>query len=140
MISKNAGKEGIVVQEIKTKDGAYGYNAATSAYGDMFEFGDPTKVVRHAPNAASVAGLMITTEALIAYEVYTLKAPAPGHGGGMLTTTSSRKSKRIKSPGEYSLWAFFMSRRKFLQRFDSFTGLCAVLRENNQATSAVRYL
>ena len=88
MISKNAGVEGsIVVQEIKTKDGAFGYNAATSEYGDMFEFGviDPTKVVRHAlRNAASVAGLMITTEALIADKPEEKKAPAPGgHGGGM---------------------------------------------------------
>ena len=88
MISKNAGVEGsIVVQEIKTKDGAYGYNAATGAYGDMFEFGviDPTKVVRHAlRNAASVAGLMITTEALIADKPEDKKAAAPGgHGGGM---------------------------------------------------------
>ena len=88
MISKNAGVEGsIVVQEIKTKDGSYGYNAATSAYGDMFEFGviDPTKVVRHAlRNAASVAGLMITTEALIADKPEDKKAPpAGGHGGGM---------------------------------------------------------
>ena len=51
MISKNAGVEGsIVVQNIKENAGSYGYNAATSAYGDMFEFGviDPTKVVRHA--------------------------------------------------------------------------------------------
>ena len=88
MISKNAGVEGsIVVQEIKTKDGSYGYNAATDAYGDMFEFGviDPTKVVRHAlRNAASVAGLMITTEALIADKPEDKKAAAPGgHGGGM---------------------------------------------------------
>lgn len=88
MISKNAGVEGsIVVQEIRTKEGAYGYNAATSEYGDMFEFGviDPTKVVRHAlRNAASVAGLMITTEALIADKPEDKKAPAPGgHGGGM---------------------------------------------------------
>ena len=88
MISKNAGVEGsIVVQEIKTQDGAYGYNAASGEYGDMFEFGviDPTKVVRHAlRNAASVAGLMITTEALIADKPEDKKAPAPGgHGGGM---------------------------------------------------------
>ena len=88
MISKNAGVEGsIVVQEIKTQDGAFGYNAASGEYGDMFEFGviDPTKVVRHAlRNAASVAGLMITTEALIADKPEDKKAPAPGgHGGGM---------------------------------------------------------
>jgi len=87
MISKNAGVEGsIVVQNIKENAGSYGYNAATSAYGDMFEFGviDPTKVVRHAlRNAASVAGLMITTEALIADKPEDKKAPAAPAGGGM---------------------------------------------------------
>ena len=87
MISKNAGVEGsIVVQEVKTQDGAYGYNAATSVYGDMFEFGviDPTKVVRHAlRNAASVAGLMITTEALIADKPEDKKAASGGAPGGM---------------------------------------------------------
>jgi chaperonin GroEL len=87
MISKNAGVEGsIVVQEVKTKEGSYGYNAATSIYGDMFEFGviDPTKVVRHAlRNAASVAGLMITTEALIADKPEDKKAPAGYVSGGM---------------------------------------------------------
>ena len=89
MISKNAGVEGsIVVQEVKSKDGSFGYNAASGSYGDMFEFGviDPTKVVRHAlRNAASVAGLMITTEALIADKPED-KKPAGGggpHGGGM---------------------------------------------------------
>jgi len=87
MISKNAGVEGsIVVQEVKTQEGSYGYNAATSVYGDMFEFGviDPTKVVRHAlRNAASVAGLMITTEALIADKPEDKKAAAGGAPGGM---------------------------------------------------------
>lgn len=87
MISKNAGVEGsIVVQEVKTKEGSFGYNAATGAYGDMFEFGviDPTKVVRHSlRNAASVAGLMITTEALIADKPEDKKAAPGGAPGGM---------------------------------------------------------
>ena len=87
MISKNAGVEGsIVVQEVKSKDGAFGYNAATGTYGDMFEFGviDPTKVVRHAlRNAASVAGLMITTEALIADKPEDKKPAGAPPGGGM---------------------------------------------------------
>jgi chaperonin GroEL len=87
MISRNAGVEGsIVVQEVKTQEGSYGYNAATSVYGDMFEFGviDPTKVVRHAlRNAASVAGLMITTEALIADKPEDKKAAPGGAPGGM---------------------------------------------------------
>jgi chaperonin GroEL len=88
MISRNAGVDGsIVVQQIKDNSGAYGYNAATGEYGDMFSFGiiDPTKVVRHGlQNAASVAGLMITTEALIA-DKPERDAPAPAGGapGGM---------------------------------------------------------
>lgn len=68
-ISRNAGVEGsIVVQAIKDREDAYGYNAATNTYCDMFEAGviDPTKVVRHALiNAASVSSLLLTTEALI---------------------------------------------------------------------------
>ena len=87
MISKNAGVEGsIVVQEVKSKEGAFGYNAASESYGDMFEFGviDPTKVVRHAlRNAASVAGLMITTEALIADKPEDKKPAGAPPGGGM---------------------------------------------------------
>ncbi len=68
-ISRNAGVEGsIVVQAIKDREDAYGYNATTNTYCDMFEAGviDPTKVVRHALiNAASVSSLLLTTEALI---------------------------------------------------------------------------
>lgn len=83
-IAKNAGVGGsIVVQKIKEHEGAYGFNAATEEYGDMLEFGviDPTKVVRYAlQNAASVAGLMITTEALIADKPED-KKPAAGGGG-----------------------------------------------------------
>ena len=85
-ISKNAGVEGsIVVQKIKENEGSFGFNAATEEYGDMLEFGviDPTKVVRHAlRNAASVAGLMITTEALIADKPEDKKPAAGGAGGG----------------------------------------------------------
>ena len=85
-IAKNAGVEGsIVVQKIKEHEGAYGFNAATEEYGDMLEFGviDPTKVVRYAlQNAASVAGLMITTEALIADKPEDKKSSGGGGGGG----------------------------------------------------------
>jgi chaperonin GroEL len=69
-IAANAGLEGsIVVNEVAGKTGAYGLNAATDEYGDMLKAGiiDPTKVTRSAlQNAASVAGLMLTTEAAVA--------------------------------------------------------------------------
>jgi chaperonin GroEL len=69
-ISFNAGIEGsIVVQKVKEGTGDYGFNASTGEYTNLFEAGviDPTKVVRHALiNAASVASLLLTTEALIA--------------------------------------------------------------------------
>jgi chaperonin GroEL len=88
MIARNAGVDGsIVIQKIKDSEGSFGFNAATESYGDMIEFGiiDPTKVVRHAlQNAASVSGLMITTEALVADKPEDKKAPAPGGApGGM---------------------------------------------------------
>jgi len=66
--------------------GNYGYNAANDTYGDMLEMGilDPTKVTRTAlQNAASVAGLMLTTEAMVA-EAPKEEGPAGGMpGGGM---------------------------------------------------------
>lgn len=90
-IAKNAGVEGAIVvgKILESKDSNFGYNAQTNEYGDMFKFGvmDPTKVVRAAlQDAASVAGLMITTEAMVADEPEKA-APAggaPGAGmGGM---------------------------------------------------------
>ncbi len=69
-IVANAGEEGsIVVQKVREGKGAFGYNAATGEYGDLLEMGviDPVKVVRSAlQNAASVASLMLTTEAMVA--------------------------------------------------------------------------
>jgi chaperonin GroEL len=69
-IVANAGLEGsVVVQKVKEGKGTFGYNAATGSYGDLLAQGviDPVKVVRTAlQNAASVASLMLTTEALIA--------------------------------------------------------------------------
>ena len=69
-IAANAGVEGsVVVDEVRAHTGAFGYNAASGVYEDLIAAGviDPTKVVRVAlQNAASVAGLMLTTEALIA--------------------------------------------------------------------------
>jgi len=84
-IAENAGVNGSVVAEhVKNKPFNEGYNAATGEYGDMIEMGilDPAKVVRVAlQNAASIAGLMITTEAMVAEEPKD-EAPAPA-GGGM---------------------------------------------------------
>ncbi len=69
-IVNNAGDEGsVVLNNVKQGKGNYGYNAATGEYTDMIEAGilDPTKVTRSAlQNAASIAGLMITTEAMVA--------------------------------------------------------------------------
>ena len=68
-IAENAGMEGsVVVAEVQAREGNYGFNAATTEYGDMLEEGivDPTKVVRSAlQNAASIAGLLLTTETLV---------------------------------------------------------------------------
>jgi chaperonin GroEL len=89
MIAENAGVEGsIVVQKVSEGKGAFGYNAATDVYEDLMKAGviDPTKVVRIAlQNASSVAGLMITTECLVAEKPKEEKAapPMPGGMGGM---------------------------------------------------------
>src|SRR5436853_1454453 len=84
-IVQNAGEEGsIVINKVREGKGNFGYNAQTNSYGDLLEQGviDPVKVVRSAlQNAASVAGLMLTTEALVAEKPKEEKAPAGGHGG-----------------------------------------------------------
>ena len=86
-IATNAGAEAsVILNEVSNGKGNYGYNAATGEYGDMIEMGilDPTKVTRTAlQNAGSVAGLMLTTEAMIA-DAPKDDAPAmPDMGGGM---------------------------------------------------------
>ncbi|GAB2623975.1 chaperonin GroEL [Novilysobacter erysipheiresistens] len=82
----NAGEEAsVVLNKVKEGKGSYGYNAANGEYGDMLEFGilDPTKVTRTAlQNAASIAGLMITTEAMVA-ELPKKEEPAMPGGGDM---------------------------------------------------------
>jgi len=82
-ISSNAGQEGaIVVQNVSGKPGAYGYNALTDVYEDMIKAGvtDPAKVSRTAiENGASIASLLLTTEALVA-EIPEEKPPAPPAG------------------------------------------------------------
>jgi chaperonin GroEL len=81
-IANNAGVEGsIVVEKVRTSKGTMGYNAATDTYEDLIAAGviDPTKVVRTAlQNAASVASLMLTTEAMICER----KDDKPSAGGG----------------------------------------------------------
>jgi chaperonin GroEL len=83
-IVSNAGEEGsVVLNKVRDGKGSFGYNAATGEYEDMIKAGilDPTKVVRTAlQNAASIAGLMITTEAMVAELP---KEEAPMGGGDM---------------------------------------------------------
>jgi chaperonin GroEL len=86
MIVYNSGGEGsIVVEKVRaSKDKNFGYNALTDTYEDLVQAGviDPTKVVRTAlQNAASIAGLLLTTEALIV-EKKEKESAAPAHGGG----------------------------------------------------------
>ena len=85
-IVANAGAEAsVVLQKVAEGSGNFGYNAATGEYGDLVAMGilDPTKVARTAlQNAASVAGLMITTEAMVA-ELPKKETPPPASGGGM---------------------------------------------------------
>ena len=90
-IVSNAGDEpSVVVNKVREGSGNHGYNAATGEYGDMVGMGilDPTKVTRYAlQNAASVAGLMITTEAMVADKPVEDAGGPPGGGmpdmGGM---------------------------------------------------------
>jgi chaperonin GroEL len=87
-IVENAGFEGsVVVDKVKNEKGAMGFNAETNKYEDLMKAGviDPTKVVRHAlQNAASVAGLMLTTEAMVAEKPEEKKdMPPMPPGGGM---------------------------------------------------------
>jgi chaperonin GroEL len=83
-IVSNAGEEpSVVLNRVKEGSGSFGYNAANDTFGDMVEFGilDPTKVTRTAlQNAASVAGLMLTTEAMVA-ELPQENKSAGGAGG-----------------------------------------------------------
>jgi chaperonin GroEL len=86
-IAANAGAEGsIVVQRVRELSTNEGYDASNDTYGDMLEKGiiDPTKVTRSAlQNASSIAGLLMTTEALVTEIPEKEKAPAGMPGGGM---------------------------------------------------------
>ena len=87
-IVANCGDESsVVLNEVRNGEGNYGYNAGNSTYGDMLEMGilDPTKVTRSALQfAASVAGLMLTTEAMITDAPQDAAAPAMPDMGGMM--------------------------------------------------------
>ncbi len=88
MIAQNAGVEGaVVVEKVRNEKGAnFGYDAANDTYGDMVKSGviDPAKVTRTAlQNASSIAGLLLTTEALVAEIPEDDKAPAAGPHPGM---------------------------------------------------------
>jgi len=90
IVSNAGGDESVVLNAVAEGEGNFGYNAATGEYGDMIESGilDPTKVTRYAlQNAASVSGLLLTTEAMVA-DAPKDEAPAPampdmGGMGGM---------------------------------------------------------
>ena len=90
-IVSNAGSDSsVILNEVANGEGNYGYNAATNDYGDMIEMGivDPTKVTRYAlQNAASVTGLLLTTEAMVTeapqYDVPPAPMPDMGGMGGM---------------------------------------------------------
>jgi len=83
-IASNAGTEGaVIVEEVRSKKGSFGYNAQTAEYGDMIQMGvvDPTKVVRTAlENASSIAALLLTTEAMVTDEPEEEPAPAAPAG------------------------------------------------------------
>jgi chaperonin GroEL len=88
-IVENAGEDAaVILNQVKSKTGAYGYNAAKGEFGDLLEAGilDPTKVTRLAlQNAASVAGLLLTTEVMVAEapkdEEHSHAGPPGGMGG-----------------------------------------------------------
>ncbi|WP_407291922.1 chaperonin GroEL [Stutzerimonas zhaodongensis] len=86
IVANAGGEPSVVVDKVKQGEGNYGFNAASDVYGDMIEMGilDPAKVTRSALQAAaSIGGLMVTTEAMIAEVVEDKPAPAMPDMGGM---------------------------------------------------------
>jgi len=86
IVANAGGDASVVLNEVAQGKGNYGFNAATGEYGDMIEEGilDPTKVTRYAlQNASSVAGLLLTTEAMVAEAPKDEAAPAMPDMGGM---------------------------------------------------------
>jgi chaperonin GroEL len=85
IVANAGGEPSVVINEVIKQGGAYGYNAREGKYGDLVQMGviDPAKVVRTAlQNAASVAGMMLTTEAMIAERPKKDAPAAPAGGGG----------------------------------------------------------
>jgi chaperonin GroEL len=83
IVANAGGEPSVVINKVLEGKGNFGFNAANDTYGDMIEMGilDPTKVTRTAlQNAASVAGLMLTTECMVA-EAPKPETPAPAAGG-----------------------------------------------------------
>ena len=87
IVSNAGGEPAVVIERVKVESGNFGYNAASGEYGDMVKMGilDPTKVTRTAlQQAASIAGLLITTECTISEAPKSEKESAgPGGMGGM---------------------------------------------------------
>jgi len=86
IVSNGGGEASVVLNNVANGEGNYGYNAGSEVYGDMLEMGilDPTKVTRAAlQHAASISGLMITTEAMITDTPQETAAPAAPDMGGM---------------------------------------------------------
>jgi len=84
IVANAGGEPSVILNKVREGSGNFGYNAATDVFGDMIEMGilDPTKVTRTAlQNAASIAGLMLTTEAMVAE--LPKKDSSPMMGGGM---------------------------------------------------------
>ena len=86
MCIRDRSDSSVILNEVANGKGNFGYNAATDEYGDMIEMGivDPTKVTRYAlQNAASVTGLLLTTEAMVteAPQDDAPVAPMPDMGG-----------------------------------------------------------
>ena len=89
IVSNAGGEASVVINKVRGKEASYGYNAANEEFGNMLQMGiiDPTKVTRSAlQHACSIAGLMVTTEAMVAEmpkEEPPMSAGGHGHGGGM---------------------------------------------------------
>ena len=116
-IAQNAGQEGsIVVQQVKdSKDVEFGYNAATETFEDLVAAGviDPTKVVRTAlQNAASIASLLLTTEALVCdipEEKKDARRPAARAAAAWAACTDAWRTRRsTKGPVEQSAGPSFV--------------------------------
>jgi hypothetical protein len=118
---QNAGEDAaVILNPVKAGKGSYGYDAATGEYGDMLDEGilDPAKVTRLAlQNAASVAGLLLTTEVMIAEAPKDESGhvhPAPGGMGGMdMQRTRVTRSDSFERKGPAAMPGLFRLRGSF---------------------------